>query len=85
MIYRRMLNFWRGKKVNSYWQVIRHQVIERIRKVGSSSSSISKWRRKSKSKSKIEISPQEAVALMASIIIIILAFGGMGLVYSVFP
>jgi len=38
-----------------------------------------------KSRSKKTISPQEAVALIASIIIIILAFGGMGLVYSVFP
>jgi hypothetical protein len=35
--------------------------------------------------SKKKISPQEAIALIASIVIIIMAFGGMGLVYSVFP
>jgi hypothetical protein len=39
----------------------------------------------SKGKGKKQISPQEAVALIASIIIIIIAFGGMGLVYSMFP
>jgi hypothetical protein len=39
----------------------------------------------SESKSKKKISPQEAVALIASIVIIIIAFGGMGLVYNVFP
>ncbi|MGH9975852.1 MAG: hypothetical protein ACRD8Z_08475 [Nitrososphaeraceae archaeon] len=40
---------------------------------------------KRKSMSKKQISSQEAVALIASIVIIIIAFGGMGLVYSVFP
>ena len=40
---------------------------------------------KSKGMSKKKISPQEAIALIASIVIIIMAFGGMGLVYSVFP
>jgi hypothetical protein len=39
----------------------------------------------SESKGKKKISPQEAVALIASIVIIIIAFGGMGLVYNVFP
>lgn len=39
----------------------------------------------SESKSKKKISPQEAVALIASIVIIIIAFGGMGRVYNVFP
>jgi hypothetical protein len=33
---------------------------------------------------KKEISPQEAVALIASIIIIIMALGGIGMIYNVF-
>jgi hypothetical protein len=40
---------------------------------------------KGKGKSKKQVSLQEAVALIASIVIIIIAVGGMGLVYSVFP
>ncbi|MGH9976330.1 MAG: hypothetical protein ACRD8Z_10910 [Nitrososphaeraceae archaeon] len=47
--------------------------------------SASESKSKSKSMSKKQISPQEAVAVVASIVIIIIAFGGLGLVYSVFP
>jgi hypothetical protein len=57
------------------WKEIRHRALDRRRKVGNSSS---------KSKSKKEITPQQAVALVGSIIIILIAFGGIGLVYNVF-
>jgi hypothetical protein len=65
------------------WKEIRHRALDRIRKVGNSGS---KFQRKSKdkSKSKKEITPQQAVALIGSIIIILIAFGGIGLVYIVF-
>jgi hypothetical protein len=66
------------------WEEIRHEVLERIRNVGSSSKLQRKNKSKGEGKSKKEISPQEAVALIASIIIIILAFGGLGIVYHVF-
>jgi PsbP len=62
------------------WKEIRQEVLDPIRKVGSNS----KLKRKSKSKSKKEITPQETFALIASIIIIIISFGGIGLVYNVF-
>ena len=61
------------------WKEIRHQVRDRIRKTGSSSNKL-----QSKSKSKKEITPQQSIALIASIIIIIIAIGGLGLVYNVF-
>ena len=60
------------------WKEIRHEVLDRIKKTGSSSNKL-----QSKSKSKKEITPQQ-IALIASIIIIIIAIGGLGLVYNVF-
>jgi hypothetical protein len=62
---------------------IMHQVQDRIMNLVSSSSSKSKGEDKSKRKKK-EITPVEAVALIASIVIIIMALGGIGLVYNVF-
>ena len=66
------------KEEMTAWKEIRHQVRDRIRKTGSSSNKL-----QSKSKSKKEITPQQ-IALIASIIIIIIAIGGLGLVYNVF-
>lgn len=60
-----------------------HQVQDRIMNLVSSSSSKSKGEDKSKRKKK-EITPIEAFALIASIVIIIMALGGIGLVYNVF-
>ena len=68
------------KEEMTAWKEIRHQVRDRIIKTGSSSN---KLQSKSKSKSKKEITPQQ-IALIASIIIIIIAIGGLGLVYNVF-
>jgi hypothetical protein len=62
---------------------IMHQVQDRIMNLVSSSSSKSKGEDKSKCKKK-EITPVEAIALIASIVIIIMALGGIGLVYNVF-
>ena len=62
------------------WKGIRHQVLDRLRNARSSS----KRKGKRKDKRKKEIMPQEAVALTASIIIIIMALGGISLVYNVF-
>lgn len=72
------------------WKGIRHQVQNRIRNVVRSSGNIksqhkSKGKGKSKRKNKKkEITPQEAVALIGSIIVIIMALGGIGLIYNVF-
>jgi hypothetical protein len=69
------------------WEEISHRVQERIEDVGRSSGksrSQPKSKIKNESKYKKEISPQEAVALTASIIIIIMALGGIGLVYNIF-
>jgi hypothetical protein len=77
-----------GKETNNQmkeemtaWKEIRHQVLDRIKKTGSSSN---KLQRKSKSKSKKGITPQQSIALIASIIIIIIAIGGLGIVYNAF-
>ena len=56
------------------WKEIRHQVLDSIKKTGSSSN---KLQRKSKSKSKKGITPQQSIALIASIIIIIISIGGL--------
>ena len=69
------------KEEMTAWKEIRHQVLDRIKKTGSSSN---KLQRKSKSKSKKGITPQQSIALIASIIIIIISFAGIGLVYNVF-
>lgn len=71
------------------WKEIRHQVQYRIRNVvrsrgKSKPQQESEVKGMSKRKNKKEITPQEAVALTASIIIIIMALGGIGLVYNVF-
>jgi hypothetical protein len=68
------------KEEMTAWREIRHQVLDRIKKTGSSNN---KLQRKSKSKSK-KVSPQQSIALIASIIIIIIAIGGLSLVYNVF-
>ena len=68
------------KEEMTAWREIRHQVLDRINKTGSSNN---KLQRKSESKSK-KVSPQQSIALIASIIIIIIAIGGLSLVYNVF-
>lgn len=68
------------KEEMTAWGEIRHQVLDRIKKTGSSNN---KLQRKSKSKSK-KVNPQQSIALIASIIIIIIAIGGLSLVYNVF-
>jgi hypothetical protein len=67
------------------WKEIRHQVQHRIRNTVSRNSGKGKGEGKSKRKSKKkEITPVEAIVLIASIVIIIMALGGIGLVYNVF-
>ena len=68
------------KEEMTAWDEIRHQVLDRIKKTGSNSN---KLQSKSKSKSKKEMTPQQSIALIASIIIIIIAIGGLGIVYNV--
>ena len=63
------------KEEMTAWKEIRHEVLDRIKKTGSSSNKL-----QSKSKSKKEITPQQSIALIASIIIIIIAIGGLGIV-----
>ena len=67
------------KEEKTTWKEIRHQVLDDIKKTGSSSN---KLQRKSKSESK-KVSPQ-SIALIASIIVIMIAIGGLSLVYNVF-
>ena len=62
------------KEEMTAWKEIRHQVLDRIKKVGISSN---KLQRKSKSKSKKGKTPQQSIALIASIIIIIISIGGL--------
>jgi hypothetical protein len=69
------------KEEMTAWKEIRHQVLDLIKKTGSSSN---KLQSKSKSKSKKVITPQQSIALIASIIVIIITIGGLGLVYNVF-
>jgi hypothetical protein len=63
------------KEEMTAWKEIRHEVLDRIKKTGSSSNKL-----QSKSKSKKEITSQQSIALIASIIIIIIAIGGLGIV-----
>jgi len=67
------------KEEMTAWREIRLKVLDRIKKTSSSNI---KLQRKSKSKSK-KVSPQ-SIALIASIIVIIIAIGGLSLVYNVF-
>jgi hypothetical protein len=73
-----MPNTNNDSKKKSYGEIIASSAI----RIATGSSCKSRRKGRGKSKSKKEITPQEAVALIASIIIIILAFGG--LVYNVF-
>ena len=59
------------------WETIRHRLMDLKGKVYSG-------RRRSKSKRRKEITPQQTVALIGSIVIILMALGGLGLVYKVF-
>lgn len=59
---------------------IRHQVLDSIRKMGISK----KWWPKRENKNRKEITPQQMVAIIASIVIILIALGGLSLVYKVF-
>jgi hypothetical protein len=61
------------KEEMTAWREIRHKVLDRIKKTGSSNNKL-----QSKSKSK-KVSPQ-SIALIASIIVIIIAIGGLSLV-----
>jgi hypothetical protein len=63
------------KEEMTAWREIRHKVLDRMKKTGSSNN---KLQPKSKSKSK-KVSPQ-SIALIASIIVIIIAIGGLRLV-----
>ncbi len=67
------------KEEMTAWREIRLKVLDRIKKTSSSNI---KLQRKSKGKSK-KVSPQ-SIALIASIIVIIIAIGGLSLVYNVF-
>jgi hypothetical protein len=62
------------KEEMSAWKEIRHQIRDRIEKLGSGNDIL---RSKGKSKSKKRITPQQSIALIASIIIIIIAIGGL--------
>jgi hypothetical protein len=62
------------KEEMTAWKEIRHKVLDRIKKTGNSSN---KLKRKSKSKSKKGITPQQSIALIASIIIIIISIGAL--------
>jgi hypothetical protein len=62
------------KEETTAWKGIRYQVLDRIKKTSSSSN---KLQRESKSKSKKGITPQQSIALIASIIIIIISIGGL--------
>lgn len=64
------------------WKEIRHKVQYRVGGK-SRSQEKSEVKGKDKHKNKKEITPQESVALTASIIIILMALGGIGLVYNV--
>ena len=74
------------------WKEIRHQVLDRIkngissigRQRRSTTSGKSKNNSKGNNRGKKEISPQEMVAIIGSVVIIITALGGLGLVYNVF-
>lgn len=78
------------------WKEIRHQVLDRIRNgvrsIGRQQQLLHRVTVDNKSKSKKErskrrkkeITPQEMVAIIASIMIIIMAYGGLGLVFNVF-
>ena len=66
------------KEEMTAWREIRLQVLDRIKKIDSSNNTL---QRKSKSSSK-KVSPQ-SIALIASIIVIIIAIGGLSLVYNV--
>ncbi|MGH9974663.1 MAG: PsbP-related protein [Nitrososphaeraceae archaeon] len=67
------------KEEMTAWKENRHQVLDRIKKTGGSSNKL-----QHKSKSKKGITPPQSIALIASIIIIIIAIGGLGIVYNVF-
>jgi hypothetical protein len=64
------------------WETIRHKLLDLTRKVRINRKR--QFRRKSKSQRPSEITPQQSVALIASIVIILMALGGLGLVYNVF-
>ena len=71
------------------WKGIRHQVLDRIRNIAEEERARVSRSKRVKLKVKVsarirEITPQEAVVLTASIIIIIMALGGIGLIYNVF-
>lgn len=66
------------KEEMTAWREIRHQVLDRLKKIASSNNTL---QRRSKSSSK-KVSPQ-SIALIASIIVIIIAIGGLSLVYNV--
>jgi tetratricopeptide (TPR) repeat protein len=73
------------------WKEIKQQLLKWLRIGNRSNSSrrqrqraISVKKNKNKNRKKREVTPQEMIAILASIIIILMAFGGIGLVYNVF-
>jgi hypothetical protein len=72
------------------WKAIREQVLNRIRKgIGRRQqqkrlSTVEKSRKKSKSKNRKVLNPQEIISIVSSIIIILIALGGIGLIFDVF-
>jgi hypothetical protein len=72
------------------WKAIREQVLNRIRKgIGRRQeqkrlSTVEKNRKKSKSKNRKVLNPQEIISIVSSIIIILIALGGIGLIFDVF-
>ncbi len=74
---RRLIEILPAELKRSYTNALTFDSTLRKADVGSN-----KWQ--SKNKSNKVLTPQQSVALIASIIIIIIAFGGLGLVYNVF-
>jgi hypothetical protein len=72
------------------WKAIREQVLNCIRKgIGRRQqqkrlSTVEKNRKKSKSKNRKVLNPQEIISIVSSIIIILIALGGIGLIFDVF-
>ena len=64
------------------WETIRHQLMDLEGKMYSGRRR-HVWRM-SKSQGRKEVTPQQTVALIGSIVIILMALGGLGLVYKVF-
>jgi hypothetical protein len=73
------------------WKEIKEQILNRIRNGNRSFRSLRHWQRsisvkknRNKNRNRREVTPQQMIAILASIIIILIALGGLGLVYNVY-